>query len=120
MLPFAMQRRSDAAFLGWVSVSRRSATDRRAMLSYWTGAQYHGKGYMREAVSIVVPAAFRMLDVDVIEAAAQPLNQASRAILQGCGMRRVGEQMIFAPARDRQERSVVYEISSPRTGQPDS
>lgn len=111
MLPFAIERRSDGAFLGWLSATR--IAERRALLSYWLGEEHHGHGYMREAVAVALAAAFRLLDVDVVEAAAQPGNEPSLAVLRGCGMVLVGERMIFAPSRGRDELCVVLELRRP-------
>ncbi len=113
MLPFVIEQRSNQELLGWLSVTRNSIADRHGLLSYWMGTSHHGRGFMREAVEAAVPAAFRMLDLDTIVAEAQPLNEASRTILERCGMALVGERMTFAPARNRDELSVVYEITRP-------
>lgn len=109
-LPCAIERRSDGVLLGWIAVTRREAGERRGMLGYWMGEAHHGHGYMREAAPAAVELAFRSLDLDVIEAAAQPENKASFGVLRGCGMVPVGERMIFAPARSRDELCLLYEL----------
>ena len=58
---------------------------------------------MREALSVALPEGFRLLDLDIIEAAAQARNERSLAVLRSLGMRTLGERMIFAPARGRDE-----------------
>lgn len=112
-LPFVVERRSDGALLGWVGVNRDAMSNRRGVLGYWLGEEHHGYGYMREAVSAVVAAAFEKLNLDVIEAGAQPGNAASFAVLRGCGMTPAGERMVFAPARDRDELCLFYEAARP-------
>ncbi len=114
-LPYAIERRSDAALVGWIGVTRETSHDRRAMLGYWLGEKHHGHGYMREAAPAAVQMAFQQLDLDVIEAAAQPENAASFAVLRGCGMAPVGERTIFAPSRNRDELCLLYEVARPRT-----
>lgn len=111
--PCTIERRSDGALLGWIGVARDAAADRRASLGYWMGEGHHGHGYMREAAPAAVAAAFRWLGVDAIEAAAQPENTASFAVLRGCGMAPVGERVVFAPARRRDELCLVYEVARP-------
>jgi len=113
-LPCAIERRTDAALVGWIGVTRETPHDRRAMLGYWLGEKHHGCGYMREAAPAAVQMAFQNLDLDVIEAAAQPENAASFAVLRGCGMAPVGERMIFAPSRNREEMCLLYEVTRPR------
>ncbi len=110
-LPCAIERRRDGVLLGTLTVARREASDRRAMLGYWLGEAHQGHGYMREAAPAIVRLAFRMFDLDSIEAAAQPGNAASFAILRRCGMAPAGERMILAPARGRDELCLVYEVA---------
>ena len=109
-LPCAIERRSDGALLGWIGVTRDAIDHRRGVLGYWLGEEHHGHGYMREAGPALVDLAFRHLSLKTIEAAAQPQNAASFAVLRRCGMEQVGERMIFAMARNREERCLVYEI----------
>ena len=107
---FGVERLSDGVLMGWIGVSRVGTAERRAMLGYWLGEAFQGQGYMREAAGVAVAAAFRMLGADVVAAAAQPDNAGSIAVLRGCGMRLVGEQMMFAEARQREELCVLYEV----------
>jgi len=111
--PCVIERRSDGALLGWIGVIRGATNDRHAMLGYWLGAQYHGLGYMREAAVAGIRAAFEALDLEVIEAATQPDNAPSIAVLQACRMMPFGERTIFASARARQETCLVYKIIRP-------
>ena len=68
---------------------------------------------MTEAAAATVSAAFERLDLDVIEACAQPENAASFAIMRRLGMVRAGERAVFAPARDCEELCVFYELRRP-------
>ncbi|WP_428392844.1 GNAT family N-acetyltransferase [Lichenicoccus sp.] len=111
MLPLAIERMRDEAFLGWFSVTR--SAERRALLSYWLGEDHHGRGYMREAVAAGIPEAFRVLDVDAIEAAAQVGNERSLVVMRDYGLVSVGKEMIFAPSRNRDELCVTLEIRRP-------
>jgi len=113
-LPCVIERRADAALVGWIGVTRETSHDRRAMLGYWLGEKHHGCGYMREAAPVAVRMAFQNLGLDVVEAAAQPENAASFAVLRGCGMVPVGERMVFAPSRSRDELCLLYEVARPR------
>lgn len=112
-LPFVVERRSDGELLGWVSVNRDTVVSRCGVLGYWLGEEHHGCGYMREAASTAMATAFKRLDLAVIEAGAQPGNAASFAVLRACGMILVGERMVFAPARNRDELCLFYEIVRP-------
>ena len=90
-----------------------AAGSRRGVLAYWLGKKHHGYGYMREAAPATVAAAFERLDLEVIEAGAQPGNAASFAILRSCGMAPAGERMVFASARGRDELCLLYEVMRP-------
>ena len=116
LLPFAIERRSDGVLLGWISVTRDAKNDRRGRLSYWLGEEHHGRGYMREAVAVVVAAAFDKLGLEVIEAGAQPGNVDAFAVLRGCGMALTGGRTVFAPARGHDELCLFYEIARPMNG----
>jgi len=65
---------------------------------------------MKEAASTALSLAFKTMNLDVVEAGAQPLNEVSFAIMRFCGMRMVGERMLYAPARARNELCRFYEI----------
>lgn len=106
----AIERRDDEAFIGCIGVHTDEHEPRRGGLGYWLGEDYQGNGYATEAASAILNVAFDFLDLDVIEAAAQPANAASLSIMRKLGMKPAGERMIFAPARGREELCVVYEL----------
>jgi ribosomal-protein-alanine N-acetyltransferase len=110
-LPLVVERRLDGVVLGWIGVARDAADGRRGSLGYWLGEEHQDRGYMREAAPATVAAAFETLGLIVIEAAAQPGNAASLAVLRGCGMVAMGERTVFAPARGRDELCHLYEVT---------
>jgi len=110
MLPFAVVEKASDEMIGWVMFNRDTGNRRRGSFGYWLGEKHHGKGYMKELAPVALAAAFKLLDVDVIEAAAQPENTASLAVMRGCGMEFTGERMVYAPARKREELCHFYEI----------
>src|SRR5260221_13801381 len=112
-LPLAIVAKPRGGLIGWVTLDRDGKDRRRGSLGYWLGERYQGKGYMKEVAPVVLAAGFKLLDLDVIEAAAQPENVGSFAIMQACGMRPVGEGMVYAPAREREEPCCFYEIERP-------
>ena len=68
---------------------RRGVTQ-AAMLGYWLGLPYVGRGRMTEAIRAVAPHAFDALRLHRIEAAAQPDNLASVRVLERLGFTREG------------------------------
>ncbi len=105
----AMERLDAPGFMGWIGLRRLKDAVRRANLGYWLGEPFHGQGYTREAARAFLPACWAWLDVDVIEAGAQPANIASLAILRGLGMKPVGERMHYASIRRRDELCLYFE-----------
>lgn len=115
-LPRIIEHREDVAVLGWIGVSRPGNDARRAVMGYWLGQAHHGRGTMREAAPAIIALAFRTWDLDAIEASTHPDNPASAAVLRGCGMRPIGERTIFAPARQREELCLMFELLRPTNG----
>jgi [ribosomal protein S5]-alanine N-acetyltransferase len=61
-----------------------------AFLGYYAGARHAGKGYMREAIDLVVDLSFGPLALHRLEANIQPGNAASIALAKGAGFRLEG------------------------------
>jgi [ribosomal protein S5]-alanine N-acetyltransferase len=114
-LPLAVVAKASSELVGWAMLNRDDEDRRRGSLGYWLGEKHHRKGYMKEIAPVVLAAGFRLLDLDVIEAAAQQANAGSFAVMQACGMKPVGEGMVYAPARERQELCCFYEIERTRS-----
>ena len=91
-LCFAIEPRDGGGLIGVVMVVRTKYDARRGDLGYWLGEQFHRRGYMAEAAAAVVAEAFIRLDLDAIEAGAQPANEASLAIMRRLGMRPIDER----------------------------
>jgi [ribosomal protein S5]-alanine N-acetyltransferase len=106
-------RKSDGALMGWAGLYRNHLAPEIRSLGYWLGESFQGKGYMSEAVGAIISHAWSQSDIEVIEALAQPENGASIAILQKQGMHFAGERTNFAPARNRDERCVCYQVRRP-------
>jgi ribosomal-protein-alanine N-acetyltransferase len=72
--------------LGGVTLSNvRRGVTQSAMLGYWLGLPFVGQGHMSAAVSAVLPYAFEQLRLHRVEAAAQPTNTRSVAVLRRTG-----------------------------------
>ena len=109
-LPLAVVTKYNGKLAGWATVSRDFHQRRRGSFGYWLGEQCHGNGFMKEAAPVALGLAFKLMNLDVIEAGAQPENVGSLAIMRLCGMKMIGERMLFAPARNRSELCRFYEI----------
>ena len=113
-MPCVVEGRFEGAVIGWVHVLRLREDPRRATMGYWTGEAHQGRGYMREAAAALASAAFEFMGVEVIEAGAQPGNAGSFAVMRALGMKPAGERVVFAPARDREELCLYYELPRPK------
>ena len=102
-LYFAIERRDDAAVIGWLLVRRVMLESRRAELGYWMGPAFHGSGYMTEAAHAALGFAFAWLDVDTIEAGAQPDNRPSFEVMRRLHMTPMGRRTVWTPSRGREE-----------------
>lgn len=115
---FFIFRQSDNQLLGGLTVSyiRRGVTQSGA-LGYWMGAAFAGKGYMTEAVRVIVPFALETLRLNRLEAACLPTNAASIRLLERNKFEREGyarkylkingswqDHILFARISERNER----------------
>jgi [ribosomal protein S5]-alanine N-acetyltransferase len=84
-------RQEDLAIVGFFNLSQieRGALQ-SAYLGYAAGKRYAGKGYMREAIRLVLMHAFLTMRLHRIEANIQPGNHASIALARGAGFQREG------------------------------
>ncbi len=95
--------------IGWAKFAMSPDDISRGEIGYWIGEQFQGQGIAFEAVSALIVAAFQQFGIQTVEAAAQLGNVASHALLEKLGMKRKGERMVFAPARQQQELCGIWE-----------
>ena len=63
---------------------------RSAFLGYYAFEPFAGRGYMREAMPLLLRYAFDELGLHRVQANVQPANDASIALVRGAGFRREG------------------------------
>jgi len=89
--PLLVFRTADHTLLGGLTLSNvRRGVCQAASLGYWMGAPYAGKGYMRAAVSALLPVAFDALQLRRVEAACMINNAPSIRLLERLGFVREG------------------------------
>lgn len=110
MLPCAITIKETGQLTGWIILARCEDAASRGALGYWLGEPYQGQGFGREALGALLANGFGLLDLDVIEAGAQPENAGSFNVMQACGMTKAGSRMVYAPSRGRDELCLFYEI----------
>jgi RimJ/RimL family protein N-acetyltransferase len=70
-----------------------------ALLGYWVGRPHQGRGFVTEALEMLIDTAFRLADMNEIYAQARVENEASRRVLAKCGFSSEGRAKIDLPAR---------------------
>jgi ribosomal-protein-alanine N-acetyltransferase len=88
---FFIFARADEQLVGGITLSNiRRRAAQFVNLGYWMGQDFAGKGYMTEAVGLVVPFCFETLGLHRIHAAFLPDNAASRRVLEKNGFAEEG------------------------------
>ena len=82
----------------------------RAMLGYWLGKDFEGRGFVTLACRALVDHAFRSLKAERVEIFAEPRNARSRAVPERLGFRREGTLRHVARLNDRFIDHDVYSL----------
>lgn len=86
----------------------RRGVAQTASVGYWLGVQHVGKGYMSEAVRMILDHAFQRLRLNRIEAATMTGNKASIRVLQHTGFLREGVARSFLKINGRWEDHIIF------------
>ncbi|WP_227355252.1 GNAT family N-acetyltransferase [Haladaptatus salinisoli] len=81
---------ADVTRIGGVTVT--DADWKRPELGYWLVPEVHGRGYGKEAVSLVIEYVFRTYDTPAVGAEAFDFNDASRGLLESLGFAEEGRR----------------------------
>jgi ribosomal-protein-alanine N-acetyltransferase len=83
--------RETGALLGYVGLgSIIRGPFQSAFMGYWIGKPFAGRGYMSEAIGLMLRHAFTTLKLHRVEANIQPTNEASKRTALRCGLRLEG------------------------------
>jgi ribosomal-protein-alanine N-acetyltransferase len=94
--PFYVFREEDDALVGGATLSRiHRGSAQSCTLGYWVGEPYRRRGYTRAAVRALLRFAFHNLGLHRVEAACQPDNGPSRALLLGVGFEQEGRARAY-------------------------
>ena len=119
---FFIFTRGEGELVGGITLSNvRRRAAQFVNLGYWMGHKFAGKGYMTEAVGLVVPFCFETLGLHRIHAAFLPDNQASRRVLEKNGFTEEGyaenylqidgrwaDHVLFGLTRERYDAAVRH------------
>ncbi|MCB1487403.1 MAG: GNAT family N-acetyltransferase [Bauldia sp.] len=104
--------------LGGLTLSQvQRGVSQSAVLGYWMGKPFAGKGYMSASVRAMAAFAFDTLHLHRIEAACLPHNDASIQLLEKVGFRREGYARKFLCIDGRWQDHLLYALirDDPRT-----
>ena len=95
--------------LGSITIENiRKGPSNAATLGYWLGKEHTGKGFMREAVLIIIDFSFKTLNISRLEAATLPENKSSRGLLERVGFKYEGVGQSYLQINGRWRNHVLY------------
>ena len=101
----------DKALLGGVNVGNvRRGVSQSASLGYWIGKQHSRKGYMKEALDVLIPSLFLDLQLNRIEAATLENNLASKNLLNKIGFKKEGKLRKYLKINGEWQDHVLYSL----------
>ncbi|WOD39942.1 GNAT family N-acetyltransferase [Nodosilinea sp. E11] len=89
-LQLGIEKNADAQLIGTCTLFNFNHQCRRAELGYALGRSAWGRGFMHEALSVLIDYAFGELNLHRIEAEIDPRNQASAKTLERLGFLKEG------------------------------
>ncbi|MFN8828245.1 MAG: GNAT family N-acetyltransferase [Labrys sp. (in: a-proteobacteria)] len=94
---FVIERLGDGEILGSIGLAQKNAGT--ATLGFWLGRRHWGAGYATEAARAVVDHLFEATHAGAVVASVRVINEASRRVVEKCGLRYVESGLEPAPAR---------------------
>lgn len=105
--------RADGRLLGGLTVSDvQRGVAQSCQLGYWIGAPHAQRGYMSEALGLVLGYVFRELGLHRATAACLPSNRASQGLLRKLGFREEGYARDFLRIDGRWQDHVLFALLS--------
>lgn len=83
--PWAIVLNTDDALIGTAALYEIDRTHKRGMIGYSLSPSMQGRGYVQDALQLLIDFAWTTLDLQRIEADTDPENGASRRLLERLG-----------------------------------
>lgn len=106
----AFEGDSDRLIGGLTLSNIRRGVTQSAMLGYWLGLPFVGRGHMTAAVRAVLPHAFEALHLHRVEAAVQPSNERSAAVLRRAGFTEEGRARRYLKINGQWQDHLLFAI----------
>ena len=107
---FGIVLKQSGEVIGIVDLSPVNWPDKNAELGAWLGKRYWGKGYMTEAVNLILKFGFRELKLHRIYARLFESNIGSQKVLEKTGFKAEGRLRHSQYKRHRWHNELVYGI----------
>jgi len=108
--PWGVVDKMTGRLVGQCGFTQWYPADMRAEIAYGISKAYWGKGYIPEAVRMVLAFGFRVLGIERIQAACMVENVASERVMQKVGMSFEEMQREYSFVHDRYEDLKLYSI----------
>jgi RimJ/RimL family protein N-acetyltransferase len=105
----------DAELIGAMTLEASTSPD-AMVLGYWIGEPFWGKGFATEAGRRIARFAFQELDLALLHAGYQMVNQNSGKVLYKLGFRDTGQEMQLSLARGCEVATVTMELTRQEAG----
>ena len=108
---FLIFKEEDKDLIGGVNVFNvRRGVSQSASLGYWIGKRFSRKGFMNEALEVLLPSLFVDLRLNRIEAATLKNNIASRGLLEKLGFIKEGVCRAYLKIDGKWQDHVLYSL----------
>ena len=106
---FLIFNNTDKDLLGGVNIGNvRRGVAQSANIGYWIGKKYSRKGYMYEALRVLIPSLFVDLRLNRVEATILEENIASQKLLKKLGFKKEGKLRNYLKINGNWRDHVIY------------
>lgn len=108
---FLIFKEEDKDLVGGINVFNvRRGVSQSSAIGYWMGKRYSRKGYMFEAMNILLPSLFIDLRLHRIEAAVLTHNKPSRNLLEKIGFKQEGVCRAYLKIDGKWQDHIMYSL----------
>lgn len=107
----AVVERTSRRMIGGVGIRRDAESSSVANIGYGINPLFQKQGYATEAAAKLIEFGFSELNLQVIWATCDALNEASYRVMQNCGMKKVGHLIRHKELKGRWRDTYRYEIT---------
>ena len=108
---FLIFKEEDKDLVGGINVFNvRRGVSQSSSIGYWIGKRYSRKGYMFEALSVLLPSLFVDLRLHRIEAAVLTHNKPSRNLLEKIGFKQEGICRSYLKIDGKWQDHIMYSL----------